>query len=163
VLPGHGGDVLFGVVVLVAFGVEGARRMSPAVQRLAVGAGRLLLRPEELRGLSGPTALACGYALTWWLFAAPAALAGVLVAALADPAAALVGRAFGGGVRKSWIGSAACAVTAAVVLAAVGVGAPAALATAVVAALAERVTWRAADNLLLPLAVGAALTLLGTR
>ena len=162
-LPGRGGDALFGVLVAVALSCEVARRLSPAAQRLILGAGHSMLRPEEVRGLSGPTVLACGYALSWWIFAAPVALASVLVAALADPAAALVGRTFGGGARKSWVGSAACAVVAAGVLAAVGVAVPAALATAVVAAAAERITWAGADNVLLPLSVGATLTLLGPR
>ena len=120
-----------------------------------------MLRPEELRGLSGPTVLACGYALAWWVFTAPVALAAVLVTALADPAAAVVGRKFGGGVRKSWVGSVSCAAVAAVVLAAVGVPAPAALATACVAAAAEHFSWPGADNVLLPISVGATLTLLG--
>jgi dolichol kinase len=160
-LPGGGGDALFGVLVALALSVEAARRFSPAVQRLVLGAGRSLLRPEEFRGLSGPTVLACGYALAWWVFAAPVALSAVLVTALADPAAAVVGRRFGAGARKSWAGSAACAAVAAGVLVAVGVAAPAALATACVAAAAERVTWPGADNILLPLSVGSALTLLG--
>lgn len=155
--------MLFGVLVVLALSVEAARRFSPAVQRLVLGAGRALLRPEELRGLSGPTMLACGYALAWWIFAAPVALSAVLVTALADPAAAVVGRRFGGGARKSWAGSAACAAVAAIVLAVIGVPVPAAFATAGVAAAAERVTWSGADNVLLPLSVGAALTLLGSR
>lgn len=160
-LPGRGGDVLFGVLVALALTVEMARHVLPAVRCLVLGAGRSMLRPEELRGLSGPTVLACGYALAWWVFAAPVALAAVLVTALADPAAAVVGRRFGGGVRKSLVGTASCAAVAAVVLAAVGVPAPAALATAGVAAAAERVTWSGADNILLPISVGATLTLLG--
>ena len=154
--------MLFGVLVVLALSLEAARRVSPAVQRLVLGTGRSLLRPEEHRGLSGPTVLACGYALAWWIFAAPVAHSAVLVTALADPAAALVGRTFGGGARKSWLGSASCAVVAALVLAAVGVPAPAGLATACVAAAAERVPWSGADNVLLPLSVGATLTLLGS-
>lgn len=162
-LPGRGGDLLFGILVVLALSLETARRLSPAIQRHVLGAGRSMLRPEEIRGLSGPTVLACGYALSWWIFAAPIALASVLVAALADPAAAQVGRMFGGGARKSWVGSASCAAVAAVVLAALGVPLPATLATAVVAAAAERIAWPGADNVLLPLAVGATLTVLGPR
>jgi dolichol kinase len=160
-LPGHGGDVLFAVLVILALSVEAARRGSSSVQRLVLAAGRAMLRPEERRGVSGPTALAIGYAITWWAFAAPVALAGVLVAAVADPAAALVGRALGGGARKSWVGSATCGAAAAAVLALTGVPAPAALAAACVAAAAERVSWSGADNVLLPVSVGATLTLLG--
>ena len=155
--------MLFGVLVVVALSVEAVRHFSPAAQHLVLGAGRSLFRPEELRGLSGPTVLVCGYALSWWVFAVPVALSAVLVAALADPAAAVVGRRFGGGARKSWAGSASCAAVAAGVLVAVGVPAPAALATACVAAAAERVAWSGVDNILLPLSVGATLTLLGPR
>lgn len=162
-LPEGGGDVLFGIVLALALSVEAARHFSPAVQRLVLRAGGPMFRPEERHGLSGPTVLACGYAMAWWIFAVPVALAAVLVTAIADPAAAVVGRRFGGGARKSWAGSAACAAVAAVVLAAVGVPAPAALATAVVAAAAERIAWPGADNVLLPLSVGATLTLLGFR
>ena len=154
--------MLFGVVVALALSVEAARRFSPAAQRLVLGAGRSLFRPEEVRGLSGPTLLACGYALAWWAFAAPVALSAVVVTALADPAAAMVGRRFGGGARKSWAGSVSCAVVAAVVLAGVGVPATTALVTACIAAAAERVTWSGADNILLPLSVGATLTILGS-
>jgi dolichol kinase len=162
-LPEGGGDVLFGGVLVVALAFEAARHFSPAIQRLVLRAGRPMFRPEELRGVSGPTVLACGYALAWWVFAAPVALAAVLVTALADPAAAVVGRRFGSGARKSWSGSAACAAVAAAVLAALGVSAPAVLATACIAAAAERITWTGIDNLLLPLAVGGTLTLLGPR
>jgi dolichol kinase len=162
-LPGHGGDLLFAALVILALSVEVARRFMPLAQRLVVRAGGSLLRPEEFRGISGPTTLACGYALSWWIFAAPVALAAVWVTALADPAAALVGRAFGGAARKSWIGSASCAAVAGVVLVAVGVPATTALVTACVAAAAERVAWSGADNLLLPVSVGATLVLLGFR
>jgi len=162
-LPGDGGDVLFGVLVVLAFSVEAARRLSPAVQRFVLGAGHSLLRPEEHRGLSGPTLLVCGYALAWGVFTVPVAVSAVLVAALADPAAAVVGRKFGRGARKSWAGSAACAAVAVVVLTAVGVPWLRALAAAGVAAATERITWPGADNLLLPLSVGATLTLLGPR
>jgi dolichol kinase len=160
-LPGHGGDVLFGALVLLALGVETSRRFVPLVQRLVVAAGGALLRPGEFRGVTGPTMLACGYAVVWWLFAAPVAVAAVWVTALADPAAALVGRAFGGGVGKSWVGSASCVTVAGVVLVVVGVPMPTALVTAVVAATAERIAWSGADNVLLPVSVGVTLTLLG--
>jgi dolichol kinase len=162
-LPGRGGDLLFAALVALALSVEVARRFVPMAQRLVVGAGGPLLRPEEFHGVSGPTTLVCGYALAWWIFAGPVALAAVWVAALADPAAALVGRAFGGGARKSWAGSASCAAVAGLVLVAVGVPVTTALVTACVAATAERAPWSGADNLLLPLSVGATLTMLGFR
>ncbi len=60
--------------------------------------------------------LALGYALAWWLFPTAAAERAILVTAVADPMAATVGTRFGGGRRKSWAGSAACAATAVLVL-----------------------------------------------
>jgi dolichol kinase len=161
-LPGrHAGDLLFGGLAALAVGVEAARRTVPAVQRTLGSLLGGLFRPEEERGITGPAALAWGYAATWLLFAPQAAMAAILVAALADPVAALVGRRLGRGQRKSWVGSLACAATAWAVLAAGGRGALAAVAGALAAALAERAPWRGADNLLVPVAVGASLTLAG--
>lgn len=159
-LPGQGGAWLFGGAVAAAFVLEGLRRSVPAVGRAVAAVGAPLFRPDEARGISGPTTLACGYAAAWMLFAPPVAAAAIGVAALADPAAALVGRRFSRGDGKSLAGSAACALVAAAVLAAVGTGAAAAGAGALVAALVERAPWRGADNLLIPAAVGATLTLL---
>lgn len=101
--------------------------------------------------------LALGYALAWWLFPATAAEAAIVVTAVADPAAAIVGSRYGRGGAKSPEGSLACAGAAALILAVFGV-APAALALAAVgAAAAERVPWRGVDNLAVPLVVGALL------
>ncbi len=83
--------------------------------------------------------------------------AAIVVTAVADPVAALVGSRYGRGAAKSLPGSLACAGVAAVVLAVLGFG-PAAVALAAIgAAVAERIPWRGADNLALPLAVGALL------
>ncbi|HXY19508.1 MAG TPA: hypothetical protein VEH83_05875 [Gemmatimonadales bacterium] len=151
----------FVTLVAVAGAAELARFHWPAfgarLERLAGGA----LRPGESRGVTGATLLAVGFALAWWLFPAAAAERAILVAALADPMAAAVGSRFGGGTRKSWIGSIACTVTAALVLLLTGEGAaPAALAAAV-AAVTERTPWHGADNVAIPLGVGAVLWWLG--
>lgn len=162
-LPGQGGTLALGALAAVALGLEAARHTIPAVQRIIASVGRAVFRPEESKGISGPTALACGYLATWWLFEAHAATAAIVVSGLADPAAALVGHRWGRPGGKSLAGSMACAVTAAVVLLAGGRPPVTALVGAVAAALAERAPWRGADNLLVPLAVGGVLTILGPR
>lgn len=150
------------IVLVVAAGVAEAGRLRwPAVrarfQRLAGGA----FRPAESRTVSGASMLAVGFALTWWLFPSGAAERAILVAALADPMAAAVGSRYGAGSRKSWVGSAACAVTAALVLLLTGLPAARSAAAALVAAGMERAPWPGADNVAIPLGVGAVLWWLG--
>jgi len=143
--------------VAVAAAGETARLLSPraaaALTRVAAGA----FRPAEARAPSGAAMLALGYALAWWLFPPAAAEAAIVVTALADPAAALVGSRFGRGAPKSVAGSLACACVAALVLAAFGFGPGPLVAASVGAAIAERAPWRGVDNLAVPLAVGALL------
>jgi dolichol kinase len=161
-LPGrHSGDLLFGGLASLALVVEVARRTVPALQRSLGTLVGGLFRPGEEGGITGPAALAWGYAAAWLVCTPRVATAAILVAALADPVAALVGRRLGGGRRKSWQGSLACAATAWAVLAAGGRGGLAAVAGALAAAVAERAPWPGADNLLVPIAVGATLTLAG--
>ncbi len=144
-------------LVVVAAAAETARlrsvRARAALERLGGG----LFRPEEARRPSGATTLVLGYALAWWLFRPEAAEAAIVVAAVADPAAALVGSRFGRGAAKSAAGTAACAGAAALVLAALGVPAALIAVAAVGAAAAERVPWRGADNVAVPVAVAALL------
>jgi len=160
-LPGRGGTLTLSGLAGFALFLEAWRHASPAVHGLIASAGRPVFRPIEDRGVSGPTALACGYLLTWLLFEPAAAASAMVVAGLADPAAALLGRRFGNGQRKSAVGSAACAVTAAGVLAAAGAPASTIVAGGIVAALAERAPWRGADNVLVPLSVGLTIGMLG--
>ncbi|HXY68395.1 MAG TPA: hypothetical protein VEH62_03035 [Gemmatimonadales bacterium] len=151
----------FGALVAAAAAAELGRRRRPAfraaLERLAGGA----FRPRETSAVSGASLLAAGFALSWWLFPVPAAERAILVAALADPMAAAVGSRLGSGGGKSLAGSAACAVTAALVLLLTGVPAAPTAAAALVAALAERAPWPGADNVAIPLGVGATLWWLG--
>jgi dolichol kinase len=151
----------FVALVAVAGAAELARFRWPGfgarLERLAGGA----FRPGESRGVTGASLLAAGFAVSWWLFPAAGAERAILVAALADPMAAAVGTRFGGGTGKSWVGSTACAVTAALVLLLTGVGAAPAAVAAIVAAATERAPWRGADNVAIPLGVGAVLWWLG--
>jgi len=97
-------------LVLVAGGLaaaifEAARLRFPSV---AAWAEHLVpvFRPHEARRPSGAGWLFVGYALVAWL-PPPAPAVAVLSGSLADPAAAVIGRRFGGGSRKSWAGTAA--------------------------------------------------------
>ncbi|MFI5278860.1 MAG: hypothetical protein ACHQU1_00080 [Gemmatimonadales bacterium] len=146
-------------VLIFALALEGLRwnstRAHAVLERVSLGA----LRPGEDRGVTGATLLAVGYATTWLLFPAPAAAPAILVTAAADPAAALVGVRFGVRGRKTWAGSAAAFAVALLVLLAAGIAVGRSLASAVVAALAERAGVRGLDNLALPALTAAALTL----
>lgn len=75
-----------------------------------------VFRTSELARVSGATWLCIGYALAAW-FPQPAATAGILVGALADPAASWVGSRIAGlSKKKTWAGSGAAAVVAAAAL-----------------------------------------------
>jgi dolichol kinase len=143
--------------VVVATAAETTRLASP---RAAALLGRLAggaFRPAEARSPSGAATLALGYALAWWLFPPAVAEAAIVVTAVADPAAALAGSRLGSGAGKSLAGSLACAVAAALVLLILRVS-PAGIAVAAIgAAVAERAPWLGADNLAVPLVVGALL------
>jgi dolichol kinase len=132
--------------------VETARLSSPAV---AGGLCRLVpvFRDAEARRPSGAGWLFVAYALAAWL-PPPAPAAGLLVGALADPAAALVGGRWGAGVAKSWPGTAAALIVGTGALLAWGLPAPAALAGGVVGAALERWPGPFDDNLLIAPAVG---------
>ena len=103
----------FAILVAIAAAAEAARLASPqvaaALARLAGGA----FRPAEAHWPSGAGTLALGYALAWWIFPPAVAEAAIVVTALADPAAALVGSRFGRGAAKSVPGSLACVCVAA--------------------------------------------------
>ncbi|MEM9193311.1 MAG: diacylglycerol/polyprenol kinase family protein [Myxococcota bacterium] len=102
-----------------------------------------------------------------WCFSPGAALVGVAILALADPAASIVGRRFGRHKlrgQKSWVGSATFFVVASgaasLALVAGGVilstAVPLALAAAVAATVTEALSQRVDDNLTIPLAAALA-------
>jgi dolichol kinase len=137
--------------------------------------------PEPL-GISGATLLGAGYLLTVVLFSPQAAAGGILALAVGDPAAAIVGRWYGGRVGgasstatravgttraagtaaatgKTWAGSLACfAAVMPVIWLVPGFDLPAAAAAAAMAALVERRTGPL-DNVLVPVAVAMLLDL----
>ena len=162
-VPPHLARASFAALAGLAAALDLLRLASPRTGRLVAAVAGSAFRPSESRAPSGATALAWGYFAAWALFDPRFAAAAVVVAGLADPSAAWVGRRFGRGPGKTLAGSAACATMGGLVLVAFGFSATAALAGGLVAALAERVPWRGVDNLLVPLAVGGALALLGSR
>ncbi len=106
-------------------------------------------RQSEAGRLSGATWLGVGYSIAAVL-PPPAPVAGILVAAVADPAAAVVGSWGRGAGRKSLRGSLAALASAAIVLALLTLPAGAVLAGAFVAALVERWSGPLSDNLTVP-------------
>jgi dolichol kinase len=147
----------FAVLVAVAAAAEAARLTWPRAEATVTRLAGRLFRPAEAGRVSGASLLALGFALAWWLFPVGIAERAILVAAMADPMAATAGAQAGSVGHKSWEGTAACAVTAALVLLLTRVPLGTAAVAAVAAALAERVPWRGADNITVPVAVAVVL------
>lgn len=113
-------------------------------------------RAAERGRPSGALWLAFGLAAASW-FPPRAAIGGILAGALADPAASWIGGRLGGGVPKSWAGSAAACAVILVIALLLRVSWPVAIAAALVGAGIERWSGPIDDNLVL--APGVALVL----
>lgn len=139
---------------VVAAVVEAVRLRLPAVG-LRLAAFVPVYRLTESNRLSGGFWLAAGYAIAAWLPASsPApAIAGIAVAALADPGASLVGSTLARSSGKSWAGGAAALGIAAAALFVVGLPLRTVVAGAVVGAAVERWSAPLDDNLVLAPAV----------
>lgn len=117
-----------------------------------------VFRSREARRVSGASWLWLGYAAAVSL-PPRAAVAGIVVAALADPVASLVGGRFGRAGRKTWIGSSAMLAVALVLLAVMRLGWGTVLMAGLAAAIVERWPGRVDDNLLIPPVVAAVVTM----
>jgi dolichol kinase len=152
---------VFRTVMVVGAGaavaLETVRLSSPRF-RDAVARTLPVFRPREQGRPSGAMWLSVGYALAA-LVPAPAPAAGILVAALADPAASLVGTWRRTPGSKTWRGSVAHAITAAAVLAVLGWTPGAVLVGAAVATLLERAATGVDDNLVVAPATAIAVLL----
>lgn len=150
-------------VTLVALLVELARRVSGATARVFSLIDGLLKDGEQGR-LTGATLLSLGFTTTAVLFPGPPALAGILIAGVADPAAAVAGRRwkgrrYPGG--KSAAGSAAFVVASFGLVLALGSGLAVAFAVSGLLAVVEAFTLPVDDNLYLPPAGAACMVVVG--
>lgn len=156
-LPATTAGVVLAGATAVALGVETARRASGRFDDAFRARFGDMLRPAEARRITGATTLALGYTLAVVILPGRGALAGVLLAGVADAVAAVVGRRWGrnrypGG--KSVEGSLCFLVVAAAIGWGLGLGPIAVVALAVIMTIIEAPTLRVDDNLYLPL-VGA--------
>jgi dolichol kinase len=129
-----------------------ARLALPEANVLFFKAFGRLASPREARGIASSTWYVVGVSAAVALFPRSAAISGVLVLALADPAAAFVGRKLGtrpflGGTFE---GSLAFFGTSALILA-LRHPWPIALVAAALTTVAERRSWPLDDNLAIPL------------
>jgi len=142
---------------------EGFRLQGIAIPLFATVTWRSL-RSHESRGLvMGPVLFGVGIWLTIAVFSPEAAACGVLILAIGDSVASLVGRAFGYTLlphnpRKTLIGSFSL-FGVGVIIAIFYVSLPWALLVGAVASVLESLPVGAADNLLLPMGTAATLTL----
>jgi dolichol kinase len=150
---------------VIALGLDVVRLRRSGLNVLFFKAFRLLASPREASGIASSTWYALGAALAWGLFPPLYAAASLLVLALADPAASLVGRSWGSVPlgKGSVQGSIAFLLTAWAVLVAV-TGQPLAVVwVALGVSLVEILPGLVDDNLVVPLSTGALLWLvLGT-
>ena len=147
---------LIGVVTLLYAVSEAMRLMGVAVPVFS-GVTWRAMRPAEPRGVvTGPFFFGVGIFLTVALFEPAAATVGVLVLAIGDSAASLVGRAFGSTTLpynpgKTLMGSLSLFAVG-VLVAIFFVPVPWALLVGAVASLVESLPLGPYDNLMLPLA-----------
>lgn len=154
-LPTEVAAVIIAGATFVALSVETARRASDAFGSFFDRQVGHLLRSRERERLTGATLLAIAYTLTVVLFPGGPALVGILVAGVADAAAAVVGKRFGrwrypGG--KSVEGSLVfLTVVLVTLLLATGLTGPAAAGVALLLTAIEAPSLRVDDNLYLPI------------
>ncbi len=114
-----------------------------------------LASPREAQGLASSTWYALAMVLVLAIFPWPTAVSGILVMALADPAASYIGRRWG---RRPFLGGSVLGFGVFVGVAALIL----ALRTALVAAVAERRSEPLDDNLAVPIVTAGSIVLLQT-
>lgn len=152
---------LSGLLVVLAT-VDGLRLRSAKGNALFFSFFRLLASPREAREPASSTWYTLSMLLAVAAFERHVAVSGILVLALADPAASFLGRRYG---RRPFLGATlegtlVFALTAFVILALRHPAHVAAVA-ALLSALTERLSRPLDDNLTVPLVCGAAVTVLG--
>ena len=161
ILPTSALAAILGGIIALAVGTDVLRLRRPALNRRFLHAFRHLVSPRESARWASSTWYVIGAAAVMLLFPARVWIPSILVVALADPCAAVCGQLWGRARpgRPSPLGTAVFWVVAtACLLPFTGIG-PAAV-IGLVAAAAERAPIPVDDNLTVPLATAAALTLL---
>jgi len=143
------------------FLLDWARLRMPRANEAFFRAFRHLASPREARGIASSTWYTLGIVSTVAVFPRPAAVSGILVLALADPAASYLGRRFGrtpllGGTLEGML------VFAAVCFAVLVYrhGPLVAVVASLLLPFVERRSWPLDDNVSVPLASAALVTLL---
>jgi dolichol kinase len=153
---------VLGILLVVVLAADFARLRVSKLNALFFRMLPALASPREAVGLASSTWYLIGVFLTFALFPMRVAVPGILVLALADPAAGTFGRLYGK--RRlghgTWVGSAAFLAAAFAVLA-FHLGPAAGLAAALMVAIVEVVPWRLDDNLTVPVAAAFAAWLVG--
>ena len=150
--------VALGAVFLILLAADIVRLASKETNRMFFATFLRLASPREAAGVASSTWYVLGVGLCVAFFPLPVAVSGVLVLALADPAASYIGRRWG---EIRFLGG---TVEGSLVFAAVAFAVLisrhsllAAVAAAVLTTLAERLLWPLDDNVAVPVACAAAL------
>jgi diacylglycerol kinase (CTP) len=153
--------LVLGGILLCLVLLDLVRLGFPLVNRIFFRAFLLLASPREARRPASSTWYVLGVLLALLLFPLEASVPGILVLALADPAASVVGRRLGRRPmgKGTWEGSAVFFVVAFGTLA-LFTSWPVALATALATSAVETLPWPVDDNLSVPLVSAGVLYLL---
>ncbi len=154
---------ILGTFVVALGALDVVRLVNREANAAFFKAFRHLASPREAKGPASSTLYSSGLFLVVALFPRPAAVSGILLLALSDPAASWVGRRWG---RRPFFGGSLegsgvfLLVSLAVLLPRHPW--PVALAAALAATFAERLGWPLDDNLVVPLSGALVVTLLGS-
>ena len=154
--------IILGTGLALSAIIDAVRLYDPDLNRRFFRVFVALASPREARELASSTWYLLGVLLTLLLFPRAYALAGILVLALADPAASVIGRVWG---RTPFLGGSVRGTIAfgsvAFLVLLLFVPWWAALATAVATALMEASSLDVDDNLVVPITVAGVLFLIG--
>lgn len=150
--------VLLAAVTGLLFAADAIRLFVPILNRWFFRVFRRLASPREAAGIASSTWFLLGATLVWMIAPGGPATTGLLVLALADPVASIVGRRWGRtklgkGTRE---GTAAFAAASFLVVWA-AIGLPPALPVAIFVAMVEVAPLGLDDNLTVPVATGLAI------
>ena len=157
VAPSRGAAIVaLAAMTLTVFIADAVRLTNASANKVFFRAFKKLASPREARRIASSTWYALGMLVAVAVFPLEAAVSGVLVLGLCDPAAAYVGRRFG---TRPFLGGTLEGSLAFFAVAALTLGLrhswPAALAAAAAAAIAERRSWPLDDNHTIPVVCAA--------